>query len=34
MTASARELLLSRFGWVDGHADIWPAFRDADTFAA
>jgi adenine phosphoribosyltransferase len=34
MTRSARHLLLDRFRWVDGHADLWAVFRDADAFAA
>lgn len=28
-----RALLLDRFRWVDGHADLWPVFRDGATFA-
>ncbi|WP_116199703.1 phosphoribosyltransferase family protein [Amycolatopsis circi] len=28
-----RALLLDRFRWVDGHADLWPVFRDATAFA-
>lgn len=24
----ARDIVLDRFRWVDGHADIWPLFRD------
>ena len=30
MTISARDLLLERFQWVGGHADMWPLFRDGD----
>ncbi|WP_275295906.1 phosphoribosyltransferase family protein [Amycolatopsis sp. La24] len=26
-------LLLDRFRWVDGHADLWPVFRDGAAFA-
>ncbi|SDN55655.1 phosphoribosyltransferase family protein [Allokutzneria albata] len=32
MTISARELLLERFRWIGGHADMWPLFRDGDAF--
>lgn len=28
-THRARELVLERFAWVDGHADVWAVFRDA-----
>ncbi len=28
-----RALLLDRFRWVDGHADLWPVFRDGAAFA-
>ncbi|MFE3178312.1 phosphoribosyltransferase family protein [Amycolatopsis sp. NPDC059090] len=28
-----RALLLDRFRWVDGHADLWPVFRDGEAFA-
>ncbi|MEU4803800.1 phosphoribosyltransferase family protein [Actinosynnema sp. NPDC023587] len=34
MTIVARDLLLERFRWVDGHSDMWPVFRDADAFKA
>jgi adenine phosphoribosyltransferase len=34
MGMTARELLLQRFAWIDGHADIWPIFRDPVTFEA
>ncbi|MFF4160589.1 phosphoribosyltransferase [Streptomyces sp. NPDC001678] len=30
MTISARDLLLERFRWVGGHADMRPLFRDGD----
>jgi adenine phosphoribosyltransferase len=30
MGVRAREVLLDRFAWVDGHADVWAVFRDAD----
>lgn len=29
---TARDLLLDRFQWIGGHADLWPLFRDADAF--
>jgi adenine phosphoribosyltransferase len=29
MTA-ARDVVLDRFAWVDGHADVWAVFRDAN----
>lgn len=29
-TASARQAVLNRFAWVDGHADVWAVFRDAE----
>lgn len=32
--ASARDLLLERFQWVDGHADIWPVFWHGEAFRA
>lgn len=32
MTASARSVVLDRFAWVDGHADVWAVFRDPDAF--
>jgi adenine phosphoribosyltransferase len=34
MTISAHELLLKRFQWVGGHADMWPLFGDGDAFRA
>jgi adenine phosphoribosyltransferase len=30
MTESARALVLDRFRWVEGHADVWRVFADAD----
>jgi adenine phosphoribosyltransferase len=33
MTQAAREAVLSTFRWVDGHADIWRLFRDAEVFS-
>ena len=30
----ARSELLRQFRWIDGHADIWAAFRHGPTFAA
>ena len=29
----ARDALLSRFAWQDGHADVWRAFDDGEVFA-
>ena len=29
----ARDKVLSRFRWVDGHADVWRIFHDADVFS-
>jgi adenine phosphoribosyltransferase len=26
----ARDLLLEHFRWIDGHADVWAVFRDAE----
>lgn len=34
MATTARDLLLRRFAWIDGHADIWPIFRDPTAFEA
>jgi adenine phosphoribosyltransferase len=34
MDTTARDLFLRRFSWIDGHADIWPAFGDPETFDA
>ncbi|WP_409185793.1 phosphoribosyltransferase family protein [Amycolatopsis sp. VS8301801F10] len=28
-----RALLLERFRWTGGHADLWPVFRDGEAFA-
>jgi adenine phosphoribosyltransferase len=30
----ARDLVLERFRWIDGHADVWRIFRDPVTLAA
>ena len=30
----ARQLVLERFRWVSGHADVWSVFRDAKALAA
>ena len=30
----ARELVLDRFAWIDGHADVWAVFRDAAALRA
>lgn len=32
--SEARTLLLDRFRWIDGHADVWHIFRDAVAFHA
>lgn len=32
MPAEARRLLLERFRWMSGHADVWRVFRDAGAF--
>lgn len=29
---TASDLLMRRFRWVDGHADMWPVFGDGDVF--
>ena len=34
MPAPARDLVLERFRWIDGHADVWAVFRDPVTLAA
>ncbi|MFF3626568.1 phosphoribosyltransferase family protein [Streptomyces sp. NPDC002164] len=34
MSAKARDLVLERFRWIDGHADVWAVFRDPVTLAA
>ncbi|MFF8919356.1 phosphoribosyltransferase [Streptomyces sp. NPDC015032] len=34
MPAHARGLVLERFRWIDGHADVWAVFRDPVTLAA
>lgn len=34
MTANARDLTLRHFRWIDGHADVWAVFRDAEALAA
>lgn len=26
--SAARDVVLDRFAWIDGHADVWAAFRD------
>lgn len=33
VTYRARDLVLSRFQWNDGHADVWRIFRDPDALA-
>lgn len=32
--AEARGLVLERFRWIDGHADVWAVFRDAAALSA
>jgi adenine phosphoribosyltransferase len=32
MTKVTSDLLMRRFRWVGGHADMWPVFRDGDVF--
>lgn len=32
--ATAREAVLDAFRWVDGHADVWRLFQDAEVFRA
>ena len=34
MSAAAKDLVLDRFRWVSGHADVWRVFRDAEALAA
>jgi adenine phosphoribosyltransferase len=34
MTNMTRDLVLERFRWVGGHADMWPLFRDGEAFRA
>ncbi|TDQ00816.1 phosphoribosyltransferase family protein [Labedaea rhizosphaerae] len=34
MGVRAREIVLDRFAWIDGHADVWAIFRDADALRA
>jgi adenine phosphoribosyltransferase len=34
MPAAAKDLALTRFRWVGGHADVWSIFRDAEALAA
>ncbi|WP_394437696.1 hypothetical protein [Streptomyces sp. SGAir0957] len=34
MTSDARALALEHFRWIDGHADVWPIFRDPVALAA
>jgi adenine phosphoribosyltransferase len=30
MAESARDLMVKHFRWIDGHADVWAIFRDAE----
>jgi len=32
VTVTARDAVLGAFRWVDGHADVWRIFHDADVF--
>lgn len=34
MVTTARDLVLERFRWVNGHADVWAIFRDPEALAA
>ncbi|MFL5998961.1 MAG: phosphoribosyltransferase [Streptomyces sp.] len=34
MMSHARGLVLERFRWIGGHADVWPIFRDPGALAA
>lgn len=34
VTTTAREAVLDAFRWVDGHADVWRLFHDAEVFRA
>ncbi|MGW2651836.1 phosphoribosyltransferase family protein [Streptomyces sp. NPDC001393] len=34
MTKAARDLVLEHFAWIDGHADVWAIFRDAEALNA
>ncbi len=34
MAPSAYDLTREHFRWIDGHADVWAVFRDADALAA
>jgi adenine phosphoribosyltransferase len=34
VTDSVRGVVLERFRWVGGHADLWPVFRDGPTLKA
>ncbi|MDX3066587.1 MULTISPECIES: phosphoribosyltransferase family protein [Streptomyces] len=33
MTHPARDLALSHFQWIDGHADVWKIFRNPDALS-
>lgn len=33
MTNPARDLALSHFQWINGHADVWKIFRDPDALS-
>jgi adenine phosphoribosyltransferase len=34
VTKAAGDLVLEHFAWIDGHADVWAVFRDAETLNA
>jgi adenine phosphoribosyltransferase len=34
MRSHARDLVLEHFGWIGGHANVWPIFRDPEALAA
>lgn len=33
MTPTGRDLVLEHFRWIDGHADVWKIFRNAEALA-
>ena len=34
MGVHVRDVVLDHFAWIDGHADVWAIFRDADALRA
>lgn len=34
MAGAAARIVLERFRWVGGHADVWRLFEDAEVFQA